>query len=661
MADASTAVLSQGVGYGVVLGIGFFFTFLMIGLTWMQNRYTDAKTSDAAEFASASHSVKPGLIATGIVSAWTWAATLLQSSATAYRCGISGAWWYAAGATVQVLLFAQNAAKLKMNAPGAHTFVEVLRTRWPGYLTHLTFLFFGMATNVVVSSMLVTGASATLTQLTGMSPYACHYLIPLTVTCYVLVGGMRSSLLADYIHTSVLMCIILTFLFTAYATSDTIGSPGRMWELLREAAAKEPIEGNAGGQYLTFKSEIGGVFGVINIIGNFATAYWQRAVASRPVSAVKGFLLGGSAWLSIPFAFATTMGLSAVALRDTDAFPFPLTASAVSAGLPAPAAAAALLGKTGAALMLVILFLAVTSAASAELVAVGSMLTYDVYVPFINPKATNAHLLRADHVSVGAWGLVMGVLGTIFHEIGVFMGCLLGGAVVPVALGIMSPRANKVFCISGCWIGLASGIIAWLVTAKCLYGELTVATTGDDYPMLAGNVASLFISGLICVLGMYLAPEHYDFEATRNLHGVHHTHADELALPKENHLDVEGKEKDEGSPNLASATASITEPVYDENKDPVKLQQSYKLAVWVSLLLFVVLLVLIPVPLAASGHIFPKGSFYVWVIAGFLWVFYGTFVVVLYPLWESRKELGEIGGRIWADISGKGRKTVTVQ
>ncbi|GAA5857565.1 hypothetical protein JCM8547_004272, partial [Rhodosporidiobolus lusitaniae] len=154
------------------------------------------------------------------------------------------------------------------------TFVEVLRTRGSSSLTHLTFLFFGMATNCTVSAMLITGAFATLTQLNGMLPYACHYLIPLTVTCYVLVGGMRSSLLTDYIHSTLrphmqhldLICSILTFLFTAYTTSDTIGSPGRMWELLREAAAKEVIESNAGGQYLTCKSEIGGVFGVINML-----------------------------------------------------------------------------------------------------------------------------------------------------------------------------------------------------------------------------------------------------------------------------------------------------------------------------------------------------------------------------------------------------------
>jgi hypothetical protein len=62
-----------------------------------------------------------------------------------------------------------------------------------------------------------------------------------------------------------------------------------------------------------------------------------------------------------------------------------LTPSDVSAGLPASAAAAALLGKAGATILLILLFLAVTSASSAELIAVSSILTYDVYkVAFFN-------------------------------------------------------------------------------------------------------------------------------------------------------------------------------------------------------------------------------------------------------------------------------------
>jgi len=56
-----------------------------------------------------------------------------------------------------------------------------------------------------------------------------------------------------------------------------------------------------------------------------------------------------------------------------------LSPADVSAGLPAPSAATALLGKSGAAALLIVLFLAVTSATAAELIAVSAVLTYDVY------------------------------------------------------------------------------------------------------------------------------------------------------------------------------------------------------------------------------------------------------------------------------------------
>lgn len=36
---------------------------------------------------------------------WTWAATILQSSNVAWQYDVSGPFWYASGATIQVLLF----------------------------------------------------------------------------------------------------------------------------------------------------------------------------------------------------------------------------------------------------------------------------------------------------------------------------------------------------------------------------------------------------------------------------------------------------------------------------------------------------------------------------------------------------------------------------
>ena len=46
--------------------------------------------------------VSIGLTATTIVSQWTWSATLLQSSTVASKYGISGPYWYAGGATIQI-------------------------------------------------------------------------------------------------------------------------------------------------------------------------------------------------------------------------------------------------------------------------------------------------------------------------------------------------------------------------------------------------------------------------------------------------------------------------------------------------------------------------------------------------------------------------------
>jgi hypothetical protein len=92
---------------------------------------------------------------------------LLQSSSVAYNYGVSGPFWYASGATVQILLFASIAIELKRRAPNAHTFLEVIKARF-GTVTHLVFAVFGIMTNVLVTAMLLTGGAAVISSLTGM-------------------------------------------------------------------------------------------------------------------------------------------------------------------------------------------------------------------------------------------------------------------------------------------------------------------------------------------------------------------------------------------------------------------------------------------------------------------------------------------------------------
>ena len=81
--------LSQGTGYGVVLGLGLAFAAGMVLTTYVLKRYNqEVQTSEM--FSTAGRTVQSGLVASAVVSSWTWAATLLQSSGVAYRYGVSG-------------------------------------------------------------------------------------------------------------------------------------------------------------------------------------------------------------------------------------------------------------------------------------------------------------------------------------------------------------------------------------------------------------------------------------------------------------------------------------------------------------------------------------------------------------------------------------------
>lgn len=62
---------------------------------------------------------------------------------------------------------------------------------------------------------------------------------------------------------------------------------------------------------------------------------------------MKGYVLGGLSWFTIPFGLATTLGLSAIVLEDNPnfpTFPFRMSTHDVGAGLVAPYAAITLLG-----------------------------------------------------------------------------------------------------------------------------------------------------------------------------------------------------------------------------------------------------------------------------------------------------------------------------
>ena len=608
--------LPEWIGWAIVVGLGMVFAVIITIEVKIEEKYLGvSQTSEM--FNTAGRTIKTGLTAAAIVSAWTWAATLLQSSTVAYQYGISGPFWYAAGASIQVLLFGILAIELKRKAPNAHTFLEIIRARY-GNGSHKVFLVFALMTNMIVTAMLLLGGSAVVNGLTGMDISLAAFLIPIGVMIYTLVGGLKATFVADYMHTIIIFVTILTFVSAVYINTDITGGIEGMYDKLVQAAEIRPIEGNAGGAFLTMASAGGLMFGIINIVGNFGTvfvdqAYWQRAIAAKPSSTVKGFLLGGLCWFAIPFTLATTMGLTAVAL-DVD-----ITMQQAQMGLVVPAAATALMGEVGAILVLTMLFMAVTSAGSAELIAVSSIVTYDLYRTYRNPNATGKQLVKVSRATIVAFGLGMGGLAVVLLGMGLSlgfvylaMGILIGSAVVPIALTILWSKTNKVAATGGAVIGLLCSTTVWVIVASgaggfvASGGVIDLASLGNNYAMLFANITAILSGGIIAIIGSLAAGKTFDWN------------------------DLKTKI------TLVEITAT------QETEDEETLKRAFKFSVRGGGAMALILIIVWPMPLIASGYVFEIGAYAVWVAISVVWVSLASAIIIFLPLIEARQGIAKV-------------------
>jgi urea-proton symporter len=606
-------ILSEGVGYFVLLGVGLFMALVVTLLVKAETKWLGTrKTSEW--FSTAGRNIKTGLIASSVVSAWTWAATLLQSSTVAYQFGISGPFWYAAGASIQVILFAIVAIELKRKGPSSHTFLEFINMRY-GHNAHKVLLFFALMTNTIVTAMLVLGGAAVVNALTGVNILVAAFLIPIGVIIYTFFGGLKATFFADYLNSTFLFVVILIFVTAIYFSNSEIGGISGLFDKLVSVANIKPVEGNVGGVYLTMASTGALVFGIINIVGNFGTvfidqAYWQRAIATRPKSAIHGFLIGGLAWFSIPFALATTLGLAGLAVG------LQLSPQEIGSGLVAPFTASHLLGDVGAILILTMLFTAVTSAGSAELVAVSSLLTYDIYRTYKKPSATGRELMNISRLSIVTFGLGMGILALILFEIGVSlqyvylaMGILIGSAVAPVLLALIWSKTNRTAATIGAVLGLICGVGIWLLSADILFGNISLMSTGQNIPLLVGNLTSISIGAIVTIAGSLLKPERFNFSITRQkIHLV-----------------------DERIRSMIK-----------QDSDELYLQKIAKFGYRYAIIISLTLVVAWPLPLYFSGYIFSYPVYLTWVVVALVWTAVAAGVIIFKPLIEARRGIQEI-------------------
>merc|ERR1719482_113090 len=223
-----------------------------------------------------------------------------------------------------------------------------------------------------------------------------------------------------------------------------------------------------------------------------------------------------------------------------------------------------------------------------------------------------AILLRTSKFFTGLFAVFMGFLAVFLLTIGLSlghvymsMGCLVGSAVGPAALTILMETANGKAIAAGAIGGFILAMIGWVGQAATEFGEVKYGTIMSDWPWVSGNLCGILGGTAIAVLGSLIAPDK-DFKWSMLNDRI--ALVDDVEPPKDSKLET-----------------------------GAKLEVQVKIAVYASIGLTIILLVLWPIPMHTATGVLSEGGFGAWVAVEIIWALVGGLVIIIMPAIELVK------------------------
>ncbi|KAK3100009.1 hypothetical protein FSP39_013434, partial [Pinctada imbricata] len=334
--------------------------------------------------------VSLSLTAVTVASQLFWPGDILHSATLTTKNGIAGPFWYAVGVMTNIFIFPIFSVEFKTRAPGAKTYLQIINARY-GKTAHIIFCGFALITNLVITIGLLLAGRATIQSLTkDASDEFALFVMAVLFGSYSLIGGIGTTFYVSYFNACLVFILLIVFVVKILHNDDTgfqsIGDVGKMYDAI--SCVKGPEE-NEKYSYLTFRSGVAFLYGVIEVFVSSAVTYcdqasWQSRIAAKPIQGVWGFILAGFMWFSIPSTMATTTGMAYLALSAENGSHV-LNAGQIDEGLVTPLIAETILGSSGGILILTMGAMALMSTGSGEVMAISSIVVYDIYQTYVRP------------------------------------------------------------------------------------------------------------------------------------------------------------------------------------------------------------------------------------------------------------------------------------
>ncbi|OWF45140.1 Urea-proton symporter DUR3 [Mizuhopecten yessoensis] len=363
-----------------------------------------------------------------------------------------------------------------------------------------------------MTALLLAGRTTLQSLIVDVSEEYCLLLMAALFGSYSLIGGIGTTFYVSYFN----MCMaftVLTVFFTNILYDNTSFFPN-LGDISKIYSIVSRVEGSNGNNLMSFRSESGLVFGIVGFFLASSMVYcnqasWQNRIAAKPMEGVLGFILAGFMWLSIPSTLGNTTGMAYLTLSAENGTHL-LTTDQINQGLVTPLIAEKVLGRAGGIMVLCMISMALMSTGSGEVMAVSSIIVYDIYQIYIRPlRMYQDYLIDFKNWCIIWVAIAMIPFGLIIFSSGIdlnwtfFVGAI---AIIPafpaVALAVMWVKLTSEGIIAGGITGLLAGIAVTLTAASRYEGGLSNFTinTSQDFSILAGCCFSFGISLAVCVV-----------------------------------------------------------------------------------------------------------------------------------------------------------------
>lgn len=478
------------------------------------------------------------MVACCVVAKRLWVASYTFSTADVRAFGIVGHFWYSASGVIHLLLFAILASEIRIKAPGARTFLQVIRSRF-GQAAHVIVMIFAFVTNIIVAGLVMSEGTRILTWLCqDIDQYVVLAILTCAVGIYTFVGGLGGAMYMAYFCVACIVAICLVY-FSDSAFNSLDRPDYRYTEFFRETHTAALCAEPTSGSLLTFLSRGGLLEGVVFALAGFSSVFvnqgfWLTAISARAPHSVWGYLTGAFVWFSIPFLLSFVLGMGYWKLSVDLGMPLVSDKQAEFGAIPV-VVSQQLLGRFGDFMMYSLTLAVVLGAVSSEILSISSIVVYDIYQTYVtsfdfnqvdtdvsspcidegqgvgeeaylryNRKCVVVQFASVAMVAALVYpiALVVMVIGMEPQWLFNFLGVVVGSAVIPVVLAVVWHRTTGSGVVVGVVAGFLCGFTAWLVYASRFDRGLTrfEANTGRPEVFIVGLATSLGVGGVACVL-----------------------------------------------------------------------------------------------------------------------------------------------------------------